>query len=499
MSNIENKSDENVLKTVSDSFSPVGGDEDINLSKSNTKYSNLYNLKNKKISRLIWDYSIPAIIGTTVNALYNITDRVFIGNAPGIAEKGMTSIGMLLPIMAIIAAFGMLVGIGAGSRISLHLGKGDKKTAEEILGTSLLLSIIISIIVTSTLFSLTDKIIALLHATKETETFARQFIQIYLPGTIFSTLCFSFNNMMRASGYPKKAMYTMILTVVVNVILAPIFIFVFNWGMRGAALATVCSMIVGSIFVLQHFISGKNNLKLRWKNIRFNKKIVVLIISIGLSPFMIQLVASGLIFKINSTLQEYEGEIAVSAYTIVNALLLLIVMIITGLTQGMQPIVGYNFGAGDLKRVKETITYVVKVGIGIGFIGLILGNFFPFIITDPFNPSTELKEFATTALKFTTLTLPLAGIQIVIASFFQCIGMVKKAIFLSLTRQLFIFLPALIFLPKFFGLNGVWFSFSVADTVSVVITILIFLKQMQIFNRMAKDGIKINIDETDSI
>lgn len=463
------------------------------------KSSNLYNLEHKKVSSLIWDYGVPAIVGTTVNALYNITDRVFIGHAPGITESGMTAIGMLLPIMAIITAFGMFVGIGSASRISLHLGQGDKKTAEKILGNALLLSVLISVVVAGTLIIFNEQILHFLKASERTEKFAREFMSIYLPGSIFSTVCFSFNNMMRASGYPKKAMYTMIITVVINVILAPIFIFVFGWGMKGAALATVCAMFVGTVFVLQHFLTGKNNLKLRFKNIRLNKTIVILILSIGLSPFLIQLVSSALIFKLNMSLQHYGGEITVSAYTIVNALLLLIVMIITGLTQGMQPIIGYNYGAGNIDRVKETVLYVIKVGIGIGCVGFLIGHFFPFLVIDPFNPSPELEEIATKALKYVTLAMPLIAVQIVIASFFQCLGMVKKAILLSMTRQLFAFLPALFILPYFYGLKGVWLAFPTGDIVAFFVTFIVFYNQLKIFKKEALIGEKIDIDDTDHL
>lgn len=451
------------------------------------EYNNLHDLETKKVAPLVWSYALPSIIGTTVNALYNIIDRVFIGNAPGLGDLGMSALGKILPIMAIIAAFGMLIGIGAASRISLHLGKGDKETAEEIIGNSLLLTLCITLSVTFLLFFFLDEVLVLLNLIGKEYNYGKDFLTFYLPGAIFSTMCFSFNNMMRASGYPRKAMFTMILTVLINILLAPILIFGFDMGMKGAALATVIAMFVGTFFVILHFVNGENNLKLRFKNIKLNRHITYLILSIGMSPFLIQLVASGVIININNRLQFYGGELYgqmnVSAYTIVNALVLLIVMTITGLTQGMQPIVGYNYGAGNMTRVKQVLLYVIKVGVSIGCVGFIIGHFFPFIVVDPFNPSPQLSDVSKTALMYVTTTAPLIGFQVVVSSFFQCIGMVKKSIFLSMTRQLIIFLPSLYILPHLLGVKGVWLSFPVADIGSTMITAIVFYYQMKAFKK----------------
>ena len=453
------------------------------------KIASIHDLESKKMSSLIWQYALPAIIGTSVNALYNIVDRYFIGNAPNLSDNAMTAIGLALPIMTIITAIGMLVGAGSASRISIFMGQGDKKSAEKILGNALLLQISITVPVVIFLMIFLTPILNKLGASGETFYYAHEFLIFLLPGCILSTIMFGFNNMMRASGYPEKAMYTMILTVVINVILAPLFIYVFEWGMMGAALATIISMFVGMCFVLQHFLNRTSNLSLKTENIRFEWRIVKSILGIGMSPFLIQLVASTVSFTIIHQLQQYGGETAVAAYTIMNTLVMLVIMVITGLTQGMQPIVGYNYGAKNMGRVKEALLYTIKVGIIFGAIGFVIGVFIPDLIVKPFNPQEALAIASSKALKITTLMLPLVGFQIVVTSFFQSLGMVKKSIFLSLSRQLLFFIPGLIFLPQIWGLNGVWSAFPISDFLATVITGILFTLQLKYFKQEEANNI----------
>ena len=449
-----------------------------------TKVASIHDLENKKMSSLIWQYALPAIIGTSVNALYNIIDRFFIGNAPDLGDDAMTAIGIALPVMTIITAIGMLVGAGSASRISIFMGQGDKKSAEKILGNALLLQVTLSLTVSALLLIFLTPILEMLGAADKVFDYTHEFLIFLLPGSILSTICFGFNNMMRASGHPEKAMYTMLLTVVINIILAPIFIYIFQWGMMGAALATVIAMFVGMCFVLQHFLNRTSNLSLKPENIKFEKRIVKAILSIGMSPFLIQLVASTVAFVIIHQLQDYGGKTAVAAFTIMNTLVMLVIMLITGLTQGMQPIVGYNFGAKRMNRVKEALIYTIKVGIVFGLVGFVIGVFIPDLIVRPFNPAETLAQASIHALKITTLMLPLVGFQIVVTSFFQSLGMVKKSIFLSLSRQLFFFIPALLTLPHFFGLDGVWISFPFSDFLATVTTGILFILQLRSFKKM---------------
>lgn len=448
------------------------------------KTANVDELENKKISKLLWQYALPAIVGTMVNALYNIIDRVYIGHGPDLGDHAIGGLGIVLPIMNLTAAVGMLVGAGSASRISIYLGKGDKDTAEKIIGTSFLMTLILTGILVIGLMMYLDPILMMIGATDETFPYAKEFLMYYLPGNIFLILCFNFNSMMRASGYPRKAMYTMLIGVVANIIIAPIFIFVLEWGIKGAAIATIISMFIGLCFVMYHFMKPDSMLRLRKKNMRLNPNIMWAIASIGLSPFFIQVASSIVVFFINNKLKAFGGNVAIEAFAIANTLVMIIIMVMVGLTQGMQPIVGYNYGAKRMGRVRETLIYTIKVGVVIGFVGLIIGLLIPSVIVKPFNPSPALAEESTRALRFITLMLPLVGYQIVVTNFFQCIGMAGKAIFLSLTRQFLMLLPALFILPRFFNIDGVWASLPTADFFATLLTAALFLWQINKFKKL---------------
>ena len=448
------------------------------------KTANVDELENKKISKLLWQYALPAIVGTMVNALYNIIDRIYIGHGPDLGDHAIGGLGIVLPIMNLTAAVGMLVGAGAASRISICLGKGDKETAEKIIGNSFLMNIILSGALAIGLFMFLDPVLMQIGATEETFPYAKEFLLYYLPGNVFLTLCFNFNSMMRASGYPQKAMYTMLIGVVANIIIAPVFIFWLEWGIKGAAIATVISMFIGLCFVMHHFMNQNSMLRLRKKYITLSPKIVWAVVSIGMSPFFIQVAASIVVFFINNKLKTYGGNIAIEAYAIANTLVMIIIMVMVGLTQGMQPIVGYNYGAKKIERVKETLFYTIKVGIAIGCVGMLIGLLLPEIIVQPFNPSAPLAAETAKALHIVTIMLPLVGFQVVVTNFFQCIGMAAKSIFLSLTRQFLLLLPALFILPRFFGINGVWYSLPTADFLSTMLTAILFIWQVNKFKKM---------------
>lgn len=449
-----------------------------------SKAANIEELENKKINKLLWQYALPAIVGTMVNALYNIIDRIYIGHTPGLGDHAIGGLGIALPIMNITAAFSMLVGAGSASRISILLGKGDKETAEKMIGTSFFLTIMLAIIVFPTLLFFLEPILHLVGATKETFPYAYEFMYYLLIGNVFLTLCFSFNSMMRASGYPKKAMYTMLIGVIANIFLAPLFLFVFKMGIRGAAIATIISMFIGLCFVMHHFMNKNSMLRLRWKNIRFDTQAVWAIVSIGMSPFFIQVAASGVVFFVNNRLNVYGGNVAIEAFAISNTLIMIIVMITLGLTQGMQPIVGYNYGAGNFRRVKSTLNYTIKIGVIIGVVGLVLVYLLPDIFVKPFNPSAPLAKESIRALRIMIVMAPLVGFQMVVTNFFMCIGQAGKSIFLSLTRQFLFLVPALFTLPPIFQLNGVWISRPVADFLATLVTLLIFYAQIREFRKL---------------
>ncbi|NUF49787.1 MATE family efflux transporter [Gilliamella sp. ESL0250] len=441
----------------------------------------VYNdFKNKKISSLFWQYALPAVIGTIVNTLYNIIDGIFIGH--WIGREALSGAGIILPVMNLTAGIGMLVGIGSASRISIFLGRGENDKAEKVAGTSFMLTAVLSGLTLALLLYFVDPVLHFVGSSATNHIYAREFLEVYLPGSIFITLTFNYNNMMRASGYPFKAMVTMFISVIANIILAPIFIIGLGWGMRGAAFATTLSMFISFLFVMQHFISKNSNIKLYRRNFTLNLTYIKSIISIGMSPFAMQVAASIVVVFINWQLVHYaplsnvSSDDAIAGYSNANRLITLVIMIVIGINQGMQPIIGYNYGAKNYSRVKTTFFYAVKVATVITSIGFILGFFIPDILVRAFSADEDLISISAIALRYTTLSFAFIGFQMVTTSFFQCIGMAKVSILLSLSRQILILLPTLYILPLFFGLNGVWASSPIADLLSagIALTVLIW-------------------------
>lgn len=427
-------------------------------------------LATENIGKLIWQYSSPAIVGTVVMSLYNVVDRIFIGQ--GVGPLAISGLALTFPFMILVMAFGMLIGAGSASRISITLGENNKEKAEKILGNAFTLTFIISgsVIIISYIFM--HDLLLLFGGTERTIQYAEEFMRIIIPGGIFSALNYGFNNIMRASGYPQKAMYTMIICAVLNAILAPIFIFGFHWGIRGAAIATNIAYLAGAIWVLQHFTQEKSNIRFYKKNFRLEKEIVKSIISIGLSPFCMQVATCMVVILVNTTLIHYGGDLAIGAYGIINSINTLIVMIIIGLNQGTQPIVGFNYGAKLYDRMFSTLKYAIIIGSCLTSFGFILGTFFPSIITSMFTRDVELREIATKALRISVMMFPIIGSQIVITNFFQSIGKAKISIFLSLTRQFIFLIPGLLILPNFFGLTGAWSAMPISDGLSVVLALV---------------------------
>lgn len=444
-------------------------------------------LATENIGKLIWNYSLPAIIGTVVMSLYNVVDRVFIGQ--GVGALAISGIALTFPFMILLMAFGMLIGAGSASRISITLGENDKEKAEKILSNAFTLTILISgtAIILSYIF-LKD-LLQLFGGTEQTVKYAEDYMRIIIPGGIFSALNFGFNNIMRAAGYPGKAMYTMVICAVINIILDPIFIFVFNWGIQGAAIATNISYVVGTVWVLSHFFLKSSNIRFHRKNLRLEKDIVKAILSIGMSPFSMQLATSLIIVLVNTTLIHYGGDLAIGAFGIVNSINTLVIMIIIGLNQGTQPIVGYNFGARLYDRMFKTLKYAVIIATGMSTFGFIIGTFFPTLMTSMFTHDEELKSIGTEALRISVIMFPIIGSQIVITNFFQSIGKAKISIFLSLTRQFLFLVPSLLLLPPIFGLTGAWSAMPVSDGLASIvsyITIYLFVRRFNAKLRLIK-------------
>ena len=437
------------------------------------------------MGKLLWMYSVPAIVGTMLSSLYNIIDRMYIGL--GVGPMAISGLALTFPFMNFLSAFSMLVGAGAASRISIRLGEGDKNRAEQILGNALTLTFIISAVIIAFSLIFMDPILVMFGGSENTLKYAKEFMHIIVPGTILSALLFGFNSIMRASGYPKKAMITMIISAFINIALAPVFIFVFKMGIAGAAHATNIAFFVGMIWVMLHFFDKKTNIRFHRKYFKLDIQIVKSILNIGVSPFSMQIAASITIIIMNRALIEYGGDLAMGALGIQNAIATLVVMFIIGLNQGVQPIVGFNYGARKYDRMFLALKKTAFTATIVSTVGFILGMFFPHALASLFTTDEELKNIAARALRISVAVFPLIGSQIVITNFFQSIGMAKISMTLSLTRQVLFLIPCLVFLPPVFGLDGVWASMPVADSLSVIVTtttLVLFMKKFRKDNPM---------------
>jgi putative MATE family efflux protein len=445
------------------------------------KHKSPDNLQSESIAKLLWSYSIPAIIGTMANALYNIVDRIYIGQ--GVGALAISGLSLTLPIMLFFAATGMLIGAGSAARISISLGEKDKNKAEKILGNALVLTFIISAIVFTLSYIFLKDILILFGGSEETIPYAEKYLRIIIPAQILPTLTYGYNNMMRASGYPRKAMYTMLLGASLNIILDPIFIFGFDMGIEGAAYATVIAMFINCIWVMSHFLNKNNYIHFSRQNFKLERKIIFSIISIGLSPFLMHVSGSIINVIINQNLVKYGGDLAIGAYGIINSFVVLLIMAILGINQGMQPILGYNYGAKEYGRVKQTLKYGIIVASVITFIGFLIGTLIPEKVVRAFTADENLMGVSVNGMRIYMSMFMIVGFQVITTSFFQSIGKAKIAIVLSLTRQVLLIIPFLYILPLFFHLNGVWMAQPTADTISSIIALSALLYQLNQFKK----------------
>lgn len=425
-------------------------------------------LGQKEVSKLLWEFSLPAIIGMVVNALYNVVDSIFVGNWVG--DIALTAVTIAFPIMIILMAIGMLIGIGASTLVSIRLGEQKRNEAEAILGNAF--SLMVVAVVSTTVIALIylDQILVLLGADAQVLPYAREFTRIILLGSIFMHIGFGLNNIIRAEGNPKMAMATMLIASVLNIILNPLFILVFKLGIAGSALATVVAQAVAAVWVLRYLASDQGVLKLSYANMRLDKSIVVDICKIGLSPFLMQIAASAVTILSNYSLLVYGGQVAVAAFGIINRVGMLILMPIFGISQGVQPILGYNYGAKKYERVTKVMKLGVYAATLVAVLGFAVVQLFPAQIIRLFNDNPELIALGANGLKISLALLPIIGFQIIGASYFQAAGKAGHAIFLSMSRQVIILIPALIILPHFWGLEGIWLALPAADSISALLT-----------------------------
>ena len=440
-------------------------------------------LETESVSRLLLKYALPSIVASTVMSIFNIVDSIFIGH--GVGTLGLSGLAVLLPLMNMMIAFSTLVAIGGANLMSIRLGQKDYKSANVILGNVVTLSIIYATILIIVCYTFLDKILILSGASAETLPYARSFMQVFLAGVIFTQLFFNLNAMLRSSAAPKKAMIATIGMVFIVVILNPIFIFGLKMGMRGSALATVLSQAIMLCYQLHHFNNKNNCIHFQKGIFRLRWSMISKMMSIGLSPFFMNLTACVVVIIITNSLTRYGGDMAVGAYGIINRFLFLFVMVVIGLMQGMQPIVGYNYGARLYNRAFKVLKLSIMFATFISVIGFLLGEFFPHMITSMFTTDKQLTEIAASGMRIMMMAVPLLGIQVISTGFFQSIGYVKTAIFLSLLRQLILIIPALLVFPLFFGLNGIWMSIPVSDTLATIISVTILMYNYRQLKKLA--------------
>lgn len=451
--------------------------------------SNQKHLGDAPIGKLLLQYSIPAIIGMVVNALYNIVDRMFIGNIPNIGSLAITGVGITMPIMTIVLAFGMLIGIGTTANISLNLGKGNRTTAEKLLGNAFTLSIIVglAIAITGTIFA--NPILNLFGASENTLFYAKEYIGIILLGCTFNILSFALNSTVRADGNPKMSSITMVIGCGANIILDYLFIFVLNLGVKGAALATIISQAITFFIILYYYTTGNSNLKLKIENFKLKKHLVTMTFAIGIAPFATQIATSLVQVIANNALKTYGSDLAIGAMTVISSLNIIFMMPIFGINQGCQPIIGFNYGAKKYERAKEAFKYATIAACVICIIGFISIQCFPTQIISLFNNDPELTTLAIKGIRIYLLMMPVVGINIVATSYYQSIGKAKISMFVSLLRQVILLIPFTIILPKFIGLDGVWAAGACADSLSVIITLILLKKEFKQLDKMQLEKI----------
>lgn len=440
-------------------------------------------LGEENVGKLLLKFSIPAITGMLVNALYNIIDRIFVGN--GVGALAISGIVIAFPIMNIIMAFGMLVGNGTSSLISIRLGEKRREDAEQILGNAFVLTIILAVMLSFFGLIFLDPILIKFGATGEVLNYARDYMRIVLSGVIFMNLAFSMNHSIRASGSPKIAMFSMLIGAILNTILDPIFIYVFRMGVAGAAIATVISQAVSATWVVSFFLREKGTLKLYAKNMKLKKQVVLSIFSIGVSPFSMQLAASVITIILNSSLLRFGGDIAVAAMGVINSITMLILMPMFGINQGAQPIIGFNYGAKKYDRVKHTLKLAILFATSISTLGFIMVELFPSFLISLFGKNNaQLIDIGSHGIRIFLSMLPIVALQIVSANYFQAVGKPKHSMFLSLSRQVIILMPLLLILPNFFKLNGVWLAGPASDLISSMISVVFLYRELKHLDRL---------------
>ena len=442
-------------------------------------------LGTEKIGKLLKQYALPAIIAQTASSLYNMVDSIFIGQ--GVGPLAISGLAVTFPLMNLSTAFGTLVGAGAATMLSVLLGQKNYKAANKVLGNVVSLNIIIGLIFMAVALIFIDPILYFFGASENTLPYAKEYMKIILYGNIITHLYFGLNAAMRSSGSPKKAMGLTIFTVIFNTILDPIFIFVFDMGIAGAAWATVLAQTIAMLVVLHHFSDRSRPFHFEKGIVSLDMRVAKDSLAIGMGPFLMNSAACLVTLFINQQLRQYSGDLGIGAYGITNRFGFMFIMICMGLNQGMQPIAGYNYGARQYSRVKEVFWKTARLAVLVTTICFVIGVFFPQLAVGIFTHDPELSSLSSRALRITMLVFPIVGFQMISTNFFQSLGMVKKSVILSLSRQILFLLPLIYALPKWYGADGVWASFPISDVLATLLSIYMLGRLFRKFNRL-KDG-----------
>ena len=448
-------------------------------------------LGTERIRKLLVQYAVPAIIAMTASSLYNMVDSIFIGQ--GVGPLAISGLALTFPLMNLSAAFGAMVGVGASTLISMRLGQRDYATAQQVLGNVVVLNTIIGVLFGAAMLLFMEPVLYFFGASEATLPYAREYMEIILYGNVITHMYLGLNAVLRAAGHPRKSMNATIITVLLNCILDPLFIFVFDWGIRGAAIATVLAQTVALMWQLGFLSRKEELLHFRRGIYRLKRKIVDNILSIGMSPFLMNLAACLIAIIINKGFKTYGGDLMIGAYGITNRLAFIFVMIIMGLNQGMQPIAGYNYGARQYDRVLRVLRLTLMGATTVSVCAFVVGELMPSVAVRLFTTDAELAGLAATGMRLSFMMFPIVGFQMVATNFFQSLGMASKAIFLSLSRQLLFLLPGLLLLPHLFADYtsweaswGVWCAIPLSDLLSAIVTLVLLISQLRKFRAQIK-------------
>ena len=442
-------------------------------------------LGTESIGKLLKKYALPSIIAMTASSLYNMIDSIYIGQ--GVGPMAISGLAVTFPLMNLSTAFGTLVGAGAATILSVFLGRKKYSACNKVLSNVVSLNIIIGLIFMAVSLIFIDPILYFFGASENTLPYAKEYIKIILYGNVITHLYFGLNAAMRSTGDPKKAMGLTIFTVIINAILDPIFIFVLDMGIAGAAWATVICQFISLIIVMAHFSNHKRAVHFKEGILRLNFKVAKESLAIGAGPFLMNAAACLVTLFINQQLREYSGDLGIGAYGICNRIIFMFIMICMGLTQGMQPIAGYNYGARQYSRVKQVFWMTAKCATVVTMICFLISVLIPKVATGVFTHDDELLTLAAKGLTILGLGLPTVGFQMIATNFFQSLGMVKRSVLLSLSRQILFLLPALYALPQWIGDKGIWLSYPVSDVLSFILSAIMLRSLFKKFNRI-KDG-----------